>query len=161
GASSPPDVLQRTDVANLAFMASGPLPPNAADLLGNPRMLSLLSIGLEVFDLIIIDGPPVMGLADAPLFSTATAAPLFLGAAGAGGRGLSRGALRRLQLAGGPVIGTVVTKYDSKAAGYGYGYGDSYGYGYGYGAENASARLQDASSGEESDAEPAATRAHG
>ncbi|HEX5958468.1 MAG TPA: polysaccharide biosynthesis tyrosine autokinase, partial [Hyphomicrobiaceae bacterium] len=61
GACAPPEVLQRTDFPNLAFLASGPLPPNAADLLGNSRMLSLLSIGLEVFDLIVIDGPPVMG----------------------------------------------------------------------------------------------------
>ena len=38
-----------------------------------------------------------------------------------------RGALRRLQLARGPVIGAVLTKFDAKAAGYGYGYG--YGYG--------------------------------
>ena len=49
------------DSHNLFFMPSGPLPPNAADLLGSPRVFSLLSVGLEVFDLIVIDGPPVMG----------------------------------------------------------------------------------------------------
>ncbi len=51
---------------------------NAADLLGSPRLLSLLSIGLEVFDLIVIDGPPVMGLADAPLLSNSAAATVFV-----------------------------------------------------------------------------------
>ena len=53
GACTPPEAMQSTTIANLAFMATGPLPPNAADLLGSPRLLSLLTIGLEVFDLIV------------------------------------------------------------------------------------------------------------
>ena len=37
GSSLPPEVLQKTDHPNLSFMASGPLPPNAADLLSGVR----------------------------------------------------------------------------------------------------------------------------
>jgi succinoglycan biosynthesis transport protein ExoP len=133
GACTPPDAMQKTDVANLAFIASGPLPPNAADLLGSPRVLSLLSIGSEVFDLIVIDGPPVLGLADAQLLSSSAAATVFIVAAGTTRTGNVRGALRRLQLSRGTLIGTVLTKYDAKAAAYGYGYGYGSGYGYGYG----------------------------
>ena len=87
GACSPPDVMQKTEIPNLAFIASGPLPPNAADLLGSARVLSLLSIGSEVFDLIVIDGPPVMGLADAQLLSSAAAATIFVVAAGISRKG--------------------------------------------------------------------------
>ena len=65
-ACTPPDAIQTTELPNLAFMSSGPLPPNAADLLSGPRLVSLLALGLEVFDLIVIDGPPVLGIADAP-----------------------------------------------------------------------------------------------
>src|SRR5919108_500059 len=133
GACSPPDAFQRTTTPNLAFMASGPLPPNAADLLGSSRLLSLLSVGQEVFDFIVIDGPPVMGLADAPLLSSAATATVFVVGAGQARSGLVRGALKRLQLARAPLIGTVLTKFDAKDAGYGYGYGYDYGYGYGYG----------------------------
>ena len=71
GVCTPPEAMQKTEVDNLAFMASGPLPPNAADLLGSARLVSLLSIGSEIFDLIIVDGPPVLGLADALLLSSA------------------------------------------------------------------------------------------
>ena len=77
GACTPPETFQKTSVGNLAFMASGPLPPNAADLLGGSRLLSLVSVGLQVFDLIVIDGPPIMGLADVPLLSTAVGAHRF------------------------------------------------------------------------------------
>jgi polysaccharide biosynthesis transport protein len=122
--------MQKTEIANLAFIASGPLPPNAADLLGGARILSLLSIGSEVFDLIVIDGPPVLGLADAQLLSSAAAATIFVVAAGVGRIGAVKAALRRLQLSRSSVIGVILTKYDSKKAGYGYGY--SYGYEYAY-----------------------------
>jgi succinoglycan biosynthesis transport protein ExoP len=132
GACAPPDAMQKTDVANLAFIPSGPLPPNAAELLGGPRLLSLLSIGAEVFDLIIIDGPPVLGLADAQLLSSAAGGTVFVVAAGETRAANIRGALRRLRLSHGALLGVVLTKYDAKAAGYGYGYGYGYGHGYGY-----------------------------
>jgi len=141
GGCSPPQAMQSTGMAGLAFMASGPLPPNAADLLGSARLVSLLSIGSEVFDLIVIDGPPVLGLADAQLLSSAAAATLFIIGAGKARKGFIGGALKRLQLSQGSLLGAVLTSYDAKAAGYGYGYGYGYGneYTYSYGA-NANPR---------------------
>ena len=140
GECSPPETFQKTAIANLAVMASGPLPPNAADLLASSRLFSLLSVGLEVFDLIVLDGPPVMGLADAPLLSSAAAATVFVVGAGQARKGTVSGAIKRLQYARGTIIGTVLTKYDARNAGYGYGYSYGYGYGYGYshGARRAS-----------------------
>jgi polysaccharide biosynthesis transport protein len=134
GAMAPPDVIQATNLPNLAFMASGPLPPNAADLLSGTRLFSLVSVGLEVFDLIIIDAPPMLGLADAQLLASAASATMFVVAAGQQRKAVIRTALRRLQLSRTTLVGIVLTKYDSKTEGYGYGYG--YGYGsdaYGYG----------------------------
>ncbi len=134
GASTPPELLQKTDMANLAFMASGPLPPNAADLLGSSRLLSLLSVGLEVFDLIVMDSPPVMGLADAPLLSSAVGATIFVVGAGQVRMRLIRAAVKRLEFSRAALIGTVLTRFDARSSyGYGYGYGSGHGYGYGYG----------------------------
>ncbi len=133
GASTPPALLQKTDIPNLAFLASGPLPPNAADLLGSSRLLSLLSVGLQVFDLIVVDSPPVMGLADAPLLSSAVAATVFIVGAGQVRTRLVRAAVKRLRLSRAFLVGTVVTRFDARSAyGYGYGYG-GYGYGGPYG----------------------------
>ena len=102
GGCTPPEAMQKTEIPTLAFIASGPLPPNAADLLGGSRLVSLLSIGLEVFDLIVIDGPPVLGLADAQLLSSAASATLFVVGAGTTRKALVRGSIRRLQLSRGP-----------------------------------------------------------
>ena len=128
GACTPPEIMQKTDMPTLAFIASGPLPPNAADLLGGARLVSLFSIGQEIFDLIIIDGPPVLGLADAQLLSSAASATLFVVGAGITRKGLIRGAMKRLQLSRSLVIGAALTKYDSRVSAYGYGYGYDYSY---------------------------------
>jgi capsular exopolysaccharide synthesis family protein len=149
GGCTPPEAMQKTDISTLAFIASGPLPPNAADLLGGSRLVSLLSIGVEVFDLIVIDGPPVLGLADAQLLSSAASGTLFVVAAGSTKKALIRGSIRRLQLSRGSLIGAVLTKYDAKIGGYeyAYGYGYQYGYGYGAGAEPRGLSVQPAADG--------------
>ncbi len=135
GAALPPEVIQKTDQPNLAFMASGPLPPNAADLLSGTRIYSLISLGAEVFDLIIFDAPPLLGLADAQLISSATAATVFVVGAGDQRKGMIRSALRRLQLARVSVLGSVLTKFHPKSVGYAYAYSYKYGYGHSYGYE--------------------------
>jgi capsular exopolysaccharide synthesis family protein len=129
GALLPPDVIQNTGSPNLAVIASGPIPPNAADLLGGARMFSFLSAGTEIFDIIIIDSPPIMGLADVPLLSSMAAATIFVASAGQVRMGSIRNAIKRLRFTRGCVIGTVLTKFDAKRDGYGYGYDYDYGYG--------------------------------
>ena len=136
GACTPPEAMQQTDIANLAFMSSGPLPPNAADLLGSSRLVSLLSLSLEVFDLVMVDAPPILGLADAPILANATEATVFVVASGQARRATVVGAMKRLEMSKAPLIGTVLTKFKASEAGYGYGYG----YGtnaYSYGSETA------------------------
>lgn len=125
------DVIQDTDVANLWMVASGPLPPNAADILGGTHIFSLISVALEMFDLVIIDSPPMLGLADAQLLGAAASATVFVVGAGQARRGLVRTALTRLQMARATPLGIVLTKYDARSASYGYGYGYSQNYGYG------------------------------
>lgn len=125
GRRTPPETFQRGGIANLTFMAAGPLLGNAADLLGSERLTELLATGQEVFDLIVVDGPPVMGLADATLLSHAVSATLLVV-----GRGQTRsdhlsGALRLLQLAQGLVVGCVLTKAAPGSAAYGYAYASS------------------------------------
>jgi Mrp family chromosome partitioning ATPase len=94
-------------------------------------MFSLVTVGMEVFDLIIIDAPPVLGLADAPLLSSAAQATVFVVAANQSSKSFVRTAMQRLALARASVVGALLTKFDARDAGYGYGYGYSYGGAYG------------------------------
>ena len=125
-------LVQASDVPQLSFLPTGPLPPNPAELLAGPRMTRLLTTESDNrFDLVIIDGPPVMGIADALLLACLTEGTLLVVSAGETRRGVVKGALKRLRFARARMVGVVLSKYDARRAGYIYGYGSTDYYGYG------------------------------
>jgi capsular exopolysaccharide synthesis family protein len=124
--------VQATSHENLVFLACGPPPPNPAELLGGNAMRRVLAFATARFEVVVIDGPPVMGLADAPLLANVTGAVVFVVASGETKRDMAKVALQRLRLGQARVLGAVLTKFDLRKAGYGHGY--SYGYEYGEGA---------------------------
>ena len=116
-----------TKQKGLRLMPAGPMPPSASELLSSDRMLLLVRQLSEHFDHIVIDAPPILGLADAPLLSRAVEGCIFVvEAEGVAVRGV-KAALDRLQSVHAHVFGAVLTKLKQRQAGYGYGYG--YGYG--------------------------------
>jgi len=64
------DVLQLTEISNLEVITSGPKPPNPSELLASNRMKVLLEELRRDFDMIIIDAPPVLPVADAVVLSS-------------------------------------------------------------------------------------------
>ncbi len=119
-----------TQHPGLWLLPSGPVPPNPADLLSTGRMRKVIGEATERFDLIVIDGPPTLGLADSPLLSAAASTILFVVESGKTRTRAAIEALNRLEATGAHVLGAVLTK----ASGVAFGYrGDRYGYGYGYG----------------------------
>lgn len=140
GAAKATEVIFATGTAHLMFMPTGPLPPNPAELLMGPKMLSLLTIASEKFDQVIIDGPPVMGLADAPILANMATGTLLVIEAGETRIAVARNALKRLLAARAHVVGGLLTKFSSKHAGHSYGYGAYNYYSYGGGAPKKLAR---------------------
>lgn len=125
-------VVQRTQENNLFFIPCGPLPPNPAELWGGDRLRQFLADARNNFDHVVIDGPPVLGFADAPLLASDVGGVLFVVEARGTRRGQARGALRRLQVGRSHLLGVVLTKFNTKSAAYGsYGYDYAYDYKYG------------------------------
>ncbi len=114
------DVTVATSVPLLYVMPSGPLPPNPAELLASANMASLLTLAAEKFDLVVVDGPPVLGLADAPLLGNLAEATLLVVEYGATRRGYAADAIKRLRSARTRLLGVVLTKAEANASGYGY-----------------------------------------
>ena len=125
--------LQPTGYANLTFLSAGRPPPNPSELLAGGKMLAFLEAAKEHFDLVVIDAPPVMGLADAPQLANICAGVLMVVEANATKRDIAKGAVRRLRATHAHILGALFTKFDVRKAGYAYGYAYSYGYGRGYG----------------------------
>ena len=112
---------------------AGPLPPNPAELLSGSKLVSALTIAREHYDQVIIDGPPVLGLADAPILSNVVEGTLLVVNSSKTRISAAQAALKRLFSARARVVGALLSKYDPKTAGYGYGYGYQYESYYAYG----------------------------
>lgn len=113
---------------NLSVMTAGPLPPNPAELLAGDQMAKLIAELGGQFDHIVVDGPPVLGLADAPLISSCVEGTVFVVSARNTPAKAMQIALQRLSRARGRLLGGVLTKFDQKDSAYGYGYSYSYNY---------------------------------
>lgn len=124
------DHLLRTETPNMWAIASGPIPPNPAELLAGSTLEEVLRNALARFDHVVIDGPPVLGLADSPLLASSVEATIFVIEARRTRTGQARQAIRRLKAVRTPIVGAVLTKLDITQAGYGYGYGYDYQYGH-------------------------------
>lgn len=129
GAATASQVIVPTEDERLDVVLAGPLPPNPAELLAGSRMLSLLTVASEKYDQVIIDGPPVLGIADAPILANVAEGTLVVVRAGETRIKPAQSALKRLAAARAHVIGALITHYDSKVAGYGYDYASYYSYG--------------------------------
>lgn len=128
--------VQPTESPNLTLLPAGPSPPNPAELLTGGRLRTILAEAAEKFDIVVLDGPPIMGLADAPLLASATAGTVLVIEAGQTGHQMALTALRRIDRGDAHVLGALLTKFDISVS-YGYGYGGDYAYDYHYGADRA------------------------
>jgi capsular exopolysaccharide synthesis family protein len=133
------------DIASMTFpmtdlgftaMSAGPIPPNAAELLTGGRLGLLMERLYDQFDHVVIDSPPVMGLADAPLIASRVEGVVYTVESLGIRSTLVKTALARLAAANARIFGGVLTKFEARKAHYGYGYE----YGYGYGREKAEAQ---------------------
>ncbi|MGV7121202.1 GumC family protein [Sphingopyxis sp. 550A] len=116
-----------------SIITAGKMPPNAAELLGSERLATLIATLLERFDHVLIDSPPLLGLADAPLIARRVEGVLFTIEANATKNRAIATALNRLRMSGAKLFGAIVTKVGARNQVYGYGYG--YGYGFSYGPD--------------------------
>ncbi|MBA4804676.1 MAG: polysaccharide biosynthesis tyrosine autokinase [Brevundimonas sp.] len=135
GSATIEELIKATGIDNLHFIPCGPLPPNPAELWGGDRVGRVLDHATTLYDHVVIDGPPVLGFADAPLLAAQVRGTIFVLEARGTRRAQARGALRRLLVGRGHLLGAVLTKFNVKATQYG---GYDYAYDYHYGARDDS-----------------------
>lgn len=110
---------------NLWLVPCGELPPNPADLLSTARFGQVLREANQQFDIVILDAPPVLGLADAPLLASTVAGVLFVVESGRTRTRAAIEAINRVEASGAHLLGALLTKAPENEGGYGY-----YGYRY-------------------------------
>jgi polysaccharide biosynthesis transport protein len=69
GRLSPQEGIRQTPIERLSLMSRGAPPPNPSELLGSRIMKETLKDLREIYDFILIDSPPVIGISDAAILS--------------------------------------------------------------------------------------------
>ena len=104
------DISHSSMIKNLKVVTSGPIPPDPVELLSGTKMTELLNITRNSYDHIIIDGPPVLGLADALVISNLSDATIVAVEAGKTRKAKLLDALKRLERANANLVGSVITR---------------------------------------------------
>jgi capsular exopolysaccharide synthesis family protein len=111
------DVLQPWADTGVTVLTAGAVPPNPLQLLDSPAMAELLDELTVRFDVVLLDAPPVLPVADAAVLSRLAAAALVVVGAGRTTRQQLRKVLESLGSVGANVAGVVVTRASRRDAG--------------------------------------------
>jgi capsular exopolysaccharide synthesis family protein len=128
--------LEATQIENLSLLPVGRYVGSAAELLSSNRLPVIIAESQDQFDMVVIDGPPVLGLTDAPLLGSAAEATAMVIESKSSRTADIVEMVRRLSEAGSQLIGVILTKVASNGGGYGYNY-----YSYSYGSDGVGGRV--------------------
>jgi capsular exopolysaccharide synthesis family protein len=121
---------------NLWLLTSGRPPARPAELLQSRQMSDLLAQQSELFDYVLVDCPPVLGLADTLAIAPFVDAVLLVASAESTTRGALMHAAEQLGQVGAVVRGAVLNNVAPSKRGGMDGFGYTYGYGYGASPED-------------------------
>jgi tyrosine-protein kinase Etk/Wzc len=125
------DILKQTEVAGLAVVTTGQRPPNPSELLMHANFKEMLEQVGGLFDIVIVDAPPILAVSDAAIIGRHTGATLMVARAGKHPIREIEQAVKRLGQSGVSVKGFVFNDLDTTRQRYRYGY-SGYVYRYSY-----------------------------
>ncbi len=119
GQASVREAAQRCDVDGLRIIASGPIPPDPAELLDSDEMDDLLKQLRAAADFLLIDTVPVLAVSDSLIMAARSDGVLLVADAGSSGRSPMAHAREQLEQVGAKIVGGVFNNFDpSKSRSY-------------------------------------------
>jgi capsular exopolysaccharide synthesis family protein len=109
------DILHTPGLDNLSIVTCGTNPPNPAEILRSERFKDLLNSATKKFDMVFIDAPPVLPVADATEISTLVDGILLVYTVGKIGRGVLKRAKVSLDNVDANVVGVVLNNVKPEA----------------------------------------------
>ena len=119
--------------ANVHVLPAGPGLHDSLALLNRTDLSALLSRWSAAYDLVLIDSPPLLAIADGLVLGKHVDGVLLIAEEGRTSVQMVRQAIRRAQGSGLPMLGFILNKVSASSR-------DSYGYGYGYSPRKQSAQ---------------------
>lgn len=119
--------LQPTQVEGLTVLPSGELPSNPAEIVSSQRMQNLLQELAQQVDVVLIDSPPVLPVADTMALAHAVDGVLLVLVAGKTRRQAARRTVESLRQVGANLVGVVLNAVPTHRGSYYYSHYGYYG----------------------------------
>ncbi|EGW38464.1 polysaccharide biosynthesis tyrosine autokinase [Desulfosporosinus sp. OT] len=114
------DQITQTRIQGLDVITAGPIPPNPTELLASENMKSILTAAAEIYDVVIIDSPPAMAIADVSVLAQEVDGVLLVVGSGEVSQEYVLEAKEQLEKVGAKIIGVVLNKVTLKTKDYKY-----------------------------------------
>lgn len=116
-------VLHATEIPGLRVLPSGPIPPNPAEMLDSKLMSDILSALRDESDMVVIDSPPALAVADASIIGSRCSGAILVIETGKTRTEVVQRAVETLSQTNVKLVGAVLNKLSHKrASGYYYYY---------------------------------------
>jgi len=109
------EVIQASDIPNLDVITSGAIPPNPAEMMNSKKMTSLLEQLRQMYDIILIDTPPLLAVTDAQIVSTKSDGVILVVDQGKVKRDIAGKAVKSLESVNARILGVVLNNVKRKA----------------------------------------------
>jgi protein-tyrosine kinase len=117
-------VLDRTGVSNLHIITSGSIPPNPAEILCSSKMKTFLQEAAENYDMVLVDSPPVISVADPLIISQYMDGVILVINCGGTDRETAVAATMQLDKVNARILGVVLNKVRQESQDDYYYYGE-------------------------------------
>jgi capsular exopolysaccharide synthesis family protein len=114
--------FQTIDTPNLKILAAGSLPPNPTELLASAKMAQIIETISEQVDMLLVDTPPMLAVADAAVISPRVDGVLLVIRPGVTKIADARHSIEQLKRAKANILGVVLNGIDIRHKGYYNGY---------------------------------------
>ena len=126
GHSSLQQCVKASEIEGLDFITAGPVPPNPSELLLSDRFREIQEELKEIYDVIIIDNPPIGLVSDGVRILTESDIPIYVFKANYSKRNFAYRVKELFEMKQIEKLNVVLNSVDMSRSSYGYGYG--YGY---------------------------------
>ena len=128
-------IINKSELPNLDYITAGTIPPNPSEILGSEQMIAFIEKLKGIYDLVVIDSPPIIAVTDSEILSRIADASILV-AAGETDIELMAKAVDLMQHENNSFIGVVLNKFSYRS-----GYGSYYKYYYYYSHNREKAKV--------------------
>jgi capsular exopolysaccharide synthesis family protein len=121
------EYIAETKIKNLSLMPRGTFPPNPSELLNSKKNASLIKLLSKYYDIVILDGAPIVGLSDSLILSSLVDKVLLISALGHTPKTELKNTKKALENVNANIAGCIANNISSLHGGYGsyyYYYGE-------------------------------------